>query len=124
MSTCCNVCFMHFRCMLHMIHLNVAKIDLVLRMLQWLYTYVASMFQMFQLFQTYVVSVLSEYYICCSGYTYMLQASIQNILFVSDVYCKYFHLDVAYVPDICCKRLFKMFYLFQMYIANKFIWIL
>jgi hypothetical protein len=77
-----------------MIHLDVAKVDLVLHMLQWLYTYVLvyvlnvpavlnvcckcfiwilhiavvcykCMFQMFHLFQTYVASVLSGVAILC-----------------------------------------------------------
>jgi hypothetical protein len=50
-----TVCFMRFRCMLHMFYLDVAKLDLVLHMLQWLCTYVAKcMFLLFQPFQTYV----------------------------------------------------------------------
>jgi hypothetical protein len=35
-----------------------------------------------------------------------------------------FHLDVAYVSNICCKRLFKMFHLFQTYVRSVFIWML
>jgi hypothetical protein len=29
-----------------------------------------------------------------------------------------FHMNVAYVSDICCKRLFKIFHLFQTYVAS------
>jgi hypothetical protein len=53
-------------------YLDVAKVDLVFHMLQWLYTYVASVFLTFQLFQTYVTSILFDVtyvvvaiHICC-----------------------------------------------------------
>ena len=64
---------------------------------------------MFHLFQTYVASVLSICFICCNGYTRMLQV---------------FYLDVAYVAvaiHICCKRLFKKFHLFQTYVASVYL---
>jgi hypothetical protein len=51
----------------------------------------------------------------------MLQASIQNVSPDSDVYCNSFYVDVAYVLvaiHICCKWLFKMFHLFQTYVAS------
>ena len=55
----------------------------------------------------------------------MLQASIQNIPSVSDICCKCFYLDVAYVAvaiHICCKSMLQMFHLFQTYVAaNAFI---
>jgi hypothetical protein len=54
-----------------------------LHMLQWAYTYAASVcFQMFKLFQTYVASILSGYYICCSDYTHILQVFVLNVLSV------------------------------------------
>jgi hypothetical protein len=111
-----HVATIRFRYMLHMFHLDVAKVDLVLHMLQWLYTYVASvcfkcfkhmfqvfyldiayvaaaihvcrkcMFQMFHLFQTYFTSVSSG---CCICFRYMLQASIQNVSSVLDICYKY-----------------------------------
>jgi hypothetical protein len=89
------ISYVRYKCFIWMLH-----------MLQWLYTYVASvcfscfkrmlqafyldvayvalaihvcckcMFQMFQLFQTYVASVLSGCCICCSGHTHMLQAYV------------------------------------------------
>jgi hypothetical protein len=50
------------------------------------------LFKMFHQLQTYVASVLSKYYICCSGYTHMLQEYILNVSSVSDVCCrKCFH---------------------------------
>jgi hypothetical protein len=56
MSTCCNrIC--------HMFHLDVAKVDLVLHMLQWL----------------------------------MLQVYASNVSAVSNICCKCFYLDVAYM---------------------------
>jgi len=40
----------------------------------------------------------------CNGYTRMYQASVSNVSSVfSDVCCKCFYLDVAYVSHICCK---------------------
>jgi hypothetical protein len=47
--------------MLHMFHLDIANVDLVLHMLQWLYTYVATVCFKFQLFQMYVANVLFGY---------------------------------------------------------------
>ena len=35
-----------------------------------------------------------------------------------------FYLDVAYVLDIMLQRLFKIFHLFQTYVANVLIWML
>jgi hypothetical protein len=62
----------------------------------------------------------------------MLYAYVSNILDVSKVCCNCFHMDVlkvdqnvahvAYVTSVsdkCCKRLFKMFYLFQIYVARS-----
>jgi hypothetical protein len=55
------------------------------------------MFQVFQLFQRYVASILYRY--CksrlgcctsCNGYTHMFEVYVQNILSVSDIYCKCF----------------------------------
>jgi hypothetical protein len=51
----------------------------------------------------YVVSV------CSKCFTYFRHRHMQV-----------FHLDVAYVSDICCKHLFKMFHLFYTYVANMF----
>jgi hypothetical protein len=69
-------------------HLNIAKVDLVLHILCC---------------------------ICFNSYTRMLQLYISNVSSVSDVYCKYFYLDVAYVAlsiHICGKGMFQMFHLF------------
>jgi hypothetical protein len=83
-------------------------------------------FQMFQLFQTYVASVLFGYCICCSGYRCMLQVCVPNVSSVLDLCCylQVFYLDVAYVSDIYCKCVFKMFHLFQTYVASVFTWML
>jgi hypothetical protein len=116
-----------------MFHLDVAKVDLVLHMLQWLYTYASTvcfscfkrmlqvfyldvayiavaihvcykcMYQMFHLFQTYVASVLSG---CCICFRHTLRASIQIVSSVSEVGCKCVSLDVVVVVHICCKRMF------------------
>ena len=114
---------MCFRCMLHMFHLDVAKVDLVLHMLQWLYTYFASVcFKCFSYFKRMLQSVLSGYCICCSGNTCMLQVYVPNVSPVSHLCCKCFiwmfhiamlpmfrHLlqasiqNISSVSDVCCK---------------------
>jgi hypothetical protein len=81
----------------------------MLHMLDWLYTYTASVcFQMFRLFQTYVASVLSGCCICCNRHTCMLQVYVSNISVVSNM-LQVFYLDAAYVAvarRICCKSMF------------------
>jgi hypothetical protein len=54
------------------------------------------------------------WHICCKCFRGMLQAFVQNISSVSNMCCKHFDLDVAYVShiyvarasvlDVCCKR--------------------
>ena len=50
---------------------------------------------------------------CCKCFKGMLQAFVQNISSVSDVYCKRFDLDVAYVSHIyvvrVCSKCFNRF---------------
>jgi hypothetical protein len=73
------------------------KIDLVLHMLQWLYTCVASVCfkclcffkRMLQVFHLYVAYVATVVHICCKCVFQMLQ------VFHLNVAC--FHLDVAYI---------------------------
>ena len=63
----------------------------MLHMLQWLYTYVASVYsKCFIYFHTYVVNVLS------------------NVAYV------------AVAIHICCRRILQMFHLFQTYVAEVF----
>jgi hypothetical protein len=50
---------------------------------------------------THVASVLEARCKCFKG---MLQAFVQNVSFVSNVCCKRFDLDVAYVSHICHKE--------------------
>jgi hypothetical protein len=56
---------------INMFHLDVSKVDLLLHMLQWLYTYVASeCFKYFICFKhmlqlSYVVYVLMVIHVCC-----------------------------------------------------------
>ena len=63
---------MGFRCMLHMFYLDVVKVDMVLHMLQWLYTCVTSvcfkcfscfkcMLQVFHLDVAYVAMAIHVY---------------------------------------------------------------
>ena len=55
--------------------------------------------------------------ICCKCFRGMLQASVQSVSSVSDICCKRFDLDVAYVSHICCKSMFQIFQLFCSYVA-------
>jgi hypothetical protein len=75
--------------MLHKFHLDIAKVYLVLRMLQWIYTYVSSV--CFNCF-------------CC--FKHMLQVFYLDIAYV------------AVAIHVCCKCIFQMFYLFQIYVAS------
>jgi hypothetical protein len=84
----CLKCFRHFRCMLHLFNIDVAKVD-------WGMLHVAivseacckRMFRVFQMCQRYVSSVFSGRILqvclsgCCICFTYMLHV---------------FYLDVAY----------------------------
>jgi hypothetical protein len=85
------------------------------------------MFQVFQMFSRYVASVSygccksrSRCYICCNGYTRMLQASVSNVSSVFQTYvaCVFiwmlqvFYLDVVYVSYICCKYFIWMLHIF------------
>jgi hypothetical protein len=119
-----TVCFIRFRCVLHMFHLDVAKVDLVLHMLQGLYTYVVSVcfkclavsnicykcfiriLHMLQWLYMYVTSVcftcfrpmLQMFYldvVYIAYFRHMSQASIQNVSSISDVRCKCVYLDVV-----------------------------
>jgi hypothetical protein len=85
-----------------MFHLDVAKVDLVLHILQWLYMYVAS--------------ICFKYFNC---FKRMLQVFYLNVVYVTSVCFKYFscfkcmlqmfYLDVAIVAvviHICWKRMF------------------
>jgi hypothetical protein len=77
-----------------MFNLDVAYVAMVI------HVYCKCMFQTFHLFYTYVASVLS-------GCPYvMLQASIQNVSYISDVCCRYVYLDVAVAIHISCKHMF------------------
>jgi hypothetical protein len=83
-----------------MFHLDIAKIDLVLHMLQWLYTYVASvcfkcfsyskcMLQVFYIDVVYVallyIYVASVCYKCFSYFKCMLQVLYLDVAYVTMV---------------------------------------
>jgi hypothetical protein len=100
-----TVCFIRFRCMLHMFHLDVTKVNLVLHMLQvyvssvsavsnicckcfilmlymlqWLYTYVANVcFKCFTYFGRMLQVFYLDVVVCCHGYTRMLQMYISIV---------------------------------------------
>jgi hypothetical protein len=126
-----------------MFHLDVAKVDFCVAYVSMaIHVCCKCMFQMFQLFsnvcgkclhmlQCYTctlhvcfpnVSAVSSgscmfssgCYICCSGYTHMLQVYVLKFSHISDVCCKCFiriSLHVAVVIHICCKRMFQLFHL-------------
>jgi hypothetical protein len=104
-----TVCFIRFRCMLYIFYLDVAKVNFVLYMEQWLYTYVAKM---------YFSNDLAVSNVCCkcfiwmysTGYTRMLQMCVLNVSAISNVRCKCFiwmlHMmqcQYTYVTSVCCK---------------------
>ena len=74
--------------MLHMFYLEVAKVDLVLHMLQCLYAYVASVcLKCFSYFQTYVAMVYLDVayvalaiHICCKRMFQMFQTYVASVL--------------------------------------------
>jgi hypothetical protein len=113
------------------------KIDLVLHMLQWICTCVASiyfkrMLQVFHLDVAYVAAAInvccksvfpnvsvvsSRCRICCSGYTRMLQLYVLNFSPILDRCCKCFICILLYVVvviHICCKRMFQLLHLVSM----------
>jgi hypothetical protein len=103
-----TVCFMRFRCILHMFHLDVTKVDLVLLILPWLYTCVASV--CFKCFSCFKCTLQTRCCICCKGYTYMLQVCISNVSGVSSRCCMF-----SSGCCICCSGYTCMF---QVYISN------
>jgi hypothetical protein len=101
-----TVYFMRFRYMLHM---DVIKVDLVLHMLKWLCTCVASICfkcfsyfkRMLQVFHLDVAYVVVAIHVRCKYVFQMFQ------LFYLGVAC--FHLNIAYVAvtiHVCCKCMF------------------
>jgi hypothetical protein len=82
----------------------------MLHILQWLYVYVASVFlKCFSclVWMSYVAVVI---------HACILHVYFPNVSSVSDICCKMFYLNVAYVTvviHICCKRMFNCLTLFQ-----------
>jgi hypothetical protein len=100
-----------------MFYLDVAKVDLVL---QSIYTYIASVCfncfkRMLQVFYLDIAYVGVAIYVCCNSQCF---TCFRPMLLCLSGCC-----NVAYVSDICCKCLIKMFDLFKMY-ASLFIWML
>ena len=103
-------------------------------MLQWLYTYVPSVYpQCFICFlYTYVASVSNaclKCFICLLLYiASVVPGCFKGMLQLFRIDVAKVDRDIAYVAmtiHVCCKRLFQMFYLFfQMYVASVFIWML
>jgi hypothetical protein len=77
--------------MLHMFYLYDVKVDLLLHMLQWLYTYVASI---------KVLNVSAVLNVCCKC-----------------VYLDVAYVALA-IKVLCCKCTFQMFQLFQTYVVS------
>jgi hypothetical protein len=53
---------------------------------------------------------------CCNGYKHMLQEFVQNVSSISDTCCRYF-IYILMLQWLCCIYTFKMFHLFQTYVA-------
>jgi hypothetical protein len=53
---------------------------------------------------------------CCNGYKHMLQEFVQNVSSISDTCCRCF-IYVLMLQWLCCIYKFKMFHLFQAYVA-------
>ena len=86
LGLCCSKCFhvVSCKCFMWMLH-----------MLQWLYSYVASvLFQMFQMLQTFVAYVLSG---CCIRFTHMFGSVSFGCCICFTHMLQVFHLDIAYV---------------------------
>jgi hypothetical protein len=79
--------------MLQMSYVDVAKVDRDV-------AYVAMAIHVCSKCVFKCFSISSGCCICCSGYTRMLQVSVPNISPVSDVCCKCFYLNVAYVTVV------------------------
>jgi hypothetical protein len=76
----CFKCFRRFRCMLHLFHIDVAKVN-------------QGMLHMLQLFQRHVTSVCFECFRCFRGMFHLC---------FPDACCKCVYLDVAYILNVCC----------------------
>jgi hypothetical protein len=63
---------------------------------------------------------------CCNGYTCMFQVYVANVLSVSDVCCKCFHLDVAKVDlDVAYTCTLEAYVSSVSYVSCKcFTWLL
>ena len=119
-----TICFMCLWCMLHMFPLNVSKVDLLIYMLWWLYTYVTSVgFKCFSYFKRMlqgfyldVAYVAMAIHVCCKCIFQMfqlffgstLQVYVSNVSVISDICCKYFiwMSHMLRCLHICCKRMF------------------
>jgi hypothetical protein len=92
-------------------YLDVAKVDLVLHILQCLYIYVACVcFKCFSSFQTYVASGLSGYCICYPCYLHTLQMYVFKYFSCFKHMLQVFYLNVAYVVlaiHVSCKCMFS-----------------
>jgi phage-related protein len=85
----------------------------MLHMLQWLYTYVASvLFQMFQMLKTYVAHVLSR---CCICFMHMLEVFHPDIAYVSHIFCKCF---IIWMLHMFCNRYTRVSLVFHTYVAS------
>jgi hypothetical protein len=108
--------FSCFRVMLHVFHMDVAKVDRVLHMLQSLYTYVANVcpqcficffrhmlqvcfIQMLHMFHTYVASVSFGCCVCFAMDTHVFFWCFRRMLQVFQLFRTY----IASVSSRCCK---------------------
>jgi hypothetical protein len=97
-------CFMCFRLVFQVFHLNVAKVDLGCCICCKLYVWCEPMFQEFQTFVSNVLSGCFKTrfwcYTCCNGYTRMFQAYVSSVSSVFIFMLQMFHLDVLKVDRV------------------------
>jgi hypothetical protein len=88
-----TICLMCFRCTLHIVHQDVVKVDLVLHMFQWLYTYVTIVcFKYFNYFKR----MLQVFYL---DVAYVVVAYVAVTIHVG---CKCMF-QIQPFSEICCK---------------------
>jgi hypothetical protein len=110
-ASVCFKCFRYFRGMLQLFHMDVAKTD------QGCCTYCKCFRSMLQLFHMDIAKIDQGYCTYCKCFR-----GVQNVLFLPNVCCKRFNLDVAHVSHICCKICLKCFNCFSLLLQCMFTW--
>jgi hypothetical protein len=98
--------------MLHVFHIDVAKVDQMLHMLQWLYMYVANVCSkcFIYFFRRKLHVRLSR---CCICFTHMLQVFHLNIAHACNDFQVFFQVFCQYF-----RRMLHVFHLFRKYFTS------